>query len=573
MSLTPYGRTLTVRPEILDPRGLLDMVDLGAVSGRTPRGVAARTPGMETLRDPGAFFDITFPSAEIVGTLRTLGRRAVAPESVPGTILLSGRYGHGKSHVLLAAHHALTAPEVAQRWADRWSLGELHLPPNPLVVTRSFIQHADEPLWDMLLAALSEGRKPKVGDFPDGQRIESLLGDRPVFVIMDELERWYDAQDDRSKSRNRNFLQALEGPHQKLRPMERRATRGAPAVNWRAGSSLRGSSGSQREGKTNSPSRHSVPRTLSTSSDRLQRFQSARAVRSSTAVVRLEKPPGSGRGPRSQPRRPEVRWTGPTGRCSVYTPPLSGGEVVLAEHARGLEHAVVGEHEGAGARRAEHALPPRARADLPPLPLLADTSAEVHVRDEEGARLRGLRAPGERRSPAEVGPAADPGLPARLLQPEREVGRARHGEVPRIGPPGARAQLDALHQHRRDEVQVEVAVPVHVGDLVDRHALERHADVRAVDRVEATQEVLVGLPVPAVRGEVEPRHGAEKIVRRPAGERFDRGPVERAVARGLGRALRLDDDLLSRRFLGDRLHANSLCGASYERRGARGPVT
>jgi hypothetical protein len=209
MSLPPYGRRLTVRPEILDPRGLLDMVDLGAVSGRAPRGVAARTPGMETLRDPGAFFDITFPSAEIVGTLRTLGRRAVAPESVPGTILLSGRYGHGKSHVLLAAHHGLTAPEVAQRWADRWSLGELHLPPNPLVVTRSFIQHADEPLWDMLLAALSEGRKPKVGDFPDGQRIESLLGDRPVFVIMDELERWYDAQDDLSKSRNRNFLQAL----------------------------------------------------------------------------------------------------------------------------------------------------------------------------------------------------------------------------------------------------------------------------------------------------------------------------------------------------------------------------
>ncbi len=208
-NLSPYGRILTVRPEILDPRGLLDMVDLGPVSGGARRGLGARTPGLETLRDPAAFFDITFPSAEIVNTLRTLGRRASAPESVPGTILLSGRYGHGKSHVLLAAHHALTAPEVVRRWAARWSLGELELPVNPVVVTRSFIQHADEPLWDMLLGALTEGRKPKVGDFPDGERIESLLGDRPVFVIMDELERWYDAQDDRNKSRNRNFLQAL----------------------------------------------------------------------------------------------------------------------------------------------------------------------------------------------------------------------------------------------------------------------------------------------------------------------------------------------------------------------------
>jgi hypothetical protein len=207
--LTPYGRILTVRPEILNPRGLLDMVDLGPVSGGGRKGLGSRTPGVEILRDPAAFFDITYPSAEIVNALRTLGRRASAPESVPGTILLSGRYGHGKSHVLLAAHHALTAPEVAQRWAARWSLGELDLPTNALVVTRSFIQHADEPLWDMLLTALSEGRRPKVGDFPDGERIESLLGDRPVFLIMDELERWYDAQDDRNKSRNRNFLQAL----------------------------------------------------------------------------------------------------------------------------------------------------------------------------------------------------------------------------------------------------------------------------------------------------------------------------------------------------------------------------
>lgn len=208
-NLSPYGRVLTVRPEILDPRGLLDMVDLGPVSGDARRGRAAQTPGLETLRDPASFFDITFPSAEIVNTLRTLGRRVSAPESVPGTILLSGRYGHGKSHVLLAAHHALNAPEVAQRWAARWELGALDLPAAPIVVTRSFIQHADEPLWDMLLGALTEGKKAKVGDFPDGERIGSLLGERPVFVIMDELERWYDAQNDRDKSRNRNFLQAL----------------------------------------------------------------------------------------------------------------------------------------------------------------------------------------------------------------------------------------------------------------------------------------------------------------------------------------------------------------------------
>jgi hypothetical protein len=210
MTLPPYGKTLSVRPEVLDPRGLLEMVDLGLVSGGSSKRRGMKVgPGDETMLDPAAFFAITYPTVEIVQTLRTLARRAQAPESVPGTLLLSGRYGQGKSHVLLAAHHALNAPAVAAEWARKWKIEGIELPTNPIVVTRAFIQHSVEPLWDMLLSALGEGRKPKVGDFPDGERIESLLGDRPVFVIMDELERWYDAQDERSQSRNRNFLQAL----------------------------------------------------------------------------------------------------------------------------------------------------------------------------------------------------------------------------------------------------------------------------------------------------------------------------------------------------------------------------
>ena len=207
--LPPFGDVLSVRPDVLDPRNMLDMVDLGIVSAGRRRGLANCGPGMETLQDPKAFFDITYPTAEIVDTLKTLSRRVSSPESVPGTVLLSGRYGHGKSHVLLVAHHALNSPDVAAAWARRWNVGTLDFPENPIVITRSFIQHADEPLWDMLLSNLSTGRKPKVGDYPDGERIGSLLGARRVFLIMDEIERWFDAQDDRAKSRNRNFLQAL----------------------------------------------------------------------------------------------------------------------------------------------------------------------------------------------------------------------------------------------------------------------------------------------------------------------------------------------------------------------------
>lgn len=81
MQLPTYGSVLNVRPEILDPRGLLDMVDLGLVSDGRPRGLAGKAPGVDVLRDPAAFFAITYPSVEIVETLRTLARRATAPES------------------------------------------------------------------------------------------------------------------------------------------------------------------------------------------------------------------------------------------------------------------------------------------------------------------------------------------------------------------------------------------------------------------------------------------------------------------------------------------------------------
>lgn len=208
MPLRPLSDTLTLRPEVLDSRGLLDMVDLGVLEQGRRRGLAGRGPSTDVLRDPSAFFDITYPTAEIVGTLETLSRRSRAPESVPGTILLSGMYGLGKSHVLLAAHHALKAPHVVEAWRKRWRLDPIELPKDPIVLTRGFIHRATEPLWEMLVSGL--GKEPqKVKDFLDGESIQALLDARPVFVIMDELERWYDAQSVRDKSRNRNFLQAL----------------------------------------------------------------------------------------------------------------------------------------------------------------------------------------------------------------------------------------------------------------------------------------------------------------------------------------------------------------------------
>ena len=210
--LAAYSSVLQLRPEVLKPALLVDMINLGdltAGDGKSKKKLGGPAARSDVVKDPAAFFDITYPTTEIVETLRVLSDRFRRPDEVPGTLLLSGNYGLGKSHVLLAAHHALSAPEVAQAWAARWGIEGIEFPRGIRVHTRSFIKHGKENLWE-ILADLVGGKKglPR-SDYPDGQFIEDLLGDEPIVLILDEIERWYDAADEKRQSRNRNFLQAL----------------------------------------------------------------------------------------------------------------------------------------------------------------------------------------------------------------------------------------------------------------------------------------------------------------------------------------------------------------------------
>jgi len=208
--LAPYSAVLNLRPEVLNPAMLVDMVNLGDLTAHTRKkklgGPAARS---EVVKSPKAFFDITYPTTEIVETLRVLSDRFRRPDEVPGTLLLSGNYGLGKSHVLLTAHHALCAPDVARAWAARWGIEGIDFPAGTRVHTRSFIEHSNEDLWEILVQVVGGKKRTPRGDYPDGQFIEDLLGDDPIVLILDEIERWYDAADEKRQSRNRNFLQAL----------------------------------------------------------------------------------------------------------------------------------------------------------------------------------------------------------------------------------------------------------------------------------------------------------------------------------------------------------------------------
>lgn len=208
--LPSFGDVLTVRDEVLEGEGLLGMVNLAELREGARRGLAGNVPGTSKLRDPRDFFDLTYPTEDVRQTLRALDRRAREPDAVPGTLLMTGRYGAGKSHVLLAAHHALSSPEVANAWADRWELDPYDFPDDARVVSRSFIDRNTENLWDVFFEALDRGElADSIETFPDGETIQRALGDRRLFLVVDELERWYAATSESRRQRNRNFLQAL----------------------------------------------------------------------------------------------------------------------------------------------------------------------------------------------------------------------------------------------------------------------------------------------------------------------------------------------------------------------------
>jgi DNA replication protein DnaC len=214
IALPVYSDIVRIRDEVLGPEGLVDHIDLAHISEvekKKRQKLGERVPVAQAVRDPAAFFRMTYPTEDVQRTLYALRDRLEDPRRVAGTIVLTGRYGLGKSHILLAAHHALCAPDVARGWAAEWRLPELVLPGDARVVTRSFIKRTAENLWGVLFEALGcPERVAKVTTFPDAEMIEGALDNRHTILILDELERWFGALPDKTaRGRNLAFIQAL----------------------------------------------------------------------------------------------------------------------------------------------------------------------------------------------------------------------------------------------------------------------------------------------------------------------------------------------------------------------------
>jgi hypothetical protein len=100
-----------------------------------------------------------------------------------------------------------------------------------------------------------------------------------------------------------------------------------------------------------------------------------------------------------------------------------------------------------------------------------------------------------------------------VAYPEVEAGAARDGEVALTRIEGALLHGEPIDHLGEHEVEVGVALSVHVGHVVDQQAPDGKLHVLPVLRVKASQEELVRLALSPVLREVEARRQGEKLRR------------------------------------------------------------
>ena len=131
---------------------------------------------------------------------------------------------------------------------------------------------------------------------------------------------------------------------------------------------------------------------------------------------------------------------------------------------------------------------------------------------------------------------------ARLLVAEVHEHGAGDGEVALVHVVRPGQGANPLHHLRHREVHVGVALAVDVGDLVHRRTASPDLDVLPVLRIEAAQEDLMRLSLPAVLGDEYPRDHRQEITAALVGRSMRHVALDGRLAGGAGFLLALHAD-------------------------------
>jgi|GEM_PF-4860405 len=156
--------------------------------------------------DPEWFFAHTYPTSVIKDVLE--GIKEKINGKGPGVFPLDGYLGSGKSHILLTLYHIFRHPEKAKEWFEKWNIDFPEIE-NTIVIPIPLQDISYKDLWTPIFKALGVDIEVDDGDWPKAKEIKKAIGNKRVLILIDEIDNWYDAKDDREKARIRGFLQSL----------------------------------------------------------------------------------------------------------------------------------------------------------------------------------------------------------------------------------------------------------------------------------------------------------------------------------------------------------------------------
>jgi len=207
---------MTMLPTITESTILSDEVKSGQVYGVVQLyKVLDDRPALE--KSPGDVFARTYLTEALKTALDQI-RHKFTGQDPRGSLVFTGGYGSGKSHQLLALYHALAHPGLAAQWLTRHGYDEPLPTLDNLVVIVLHTARVDyNNLWEPVFQQLgAEDVLHRVKRYPTIPQIRQALGGRPVVVIVDEIENWYETilpqragTAETSRAANRTFLQHL----------------------------------------------------------------------------------------------------------------------------------------------------------------------------------------------------------------------------------------------------------------------------------------------------------------------------------------------------------------------------
>jgi hypothetical protein len=203
-------------PTIAQSTTLSDEVESGQVYGVVQLyKVLDDKPALE--KDPAEVFSRTYLTEALKAALDQI-RRKLAGQDRRGSLVFTGGYGSGKSHQLLALYHTLTHPDLAADWLSRQRYAEPLSVPDDLVVIVLHTARVDyDNLWEPVFEQLGAREVlSQVKRYPTIPHIRQAIGGRPVVIMIDEIENWYETilphqagASETSQAANRTFLQHL----------------------------------------------------------------------------------------------------------------------------------------------------------------------------------------------------------------------------------------------------------------------------------------------------------------------------------------------------------------------------